>query len=89
MDIKAILAHTFQRTDIDRSKIFIHGRSLGGATCVYGVTETNYDIKGVINYMFLIDFFTNIHINIVDHRKYFLFDRKYDETLYARNSSIF
>lgn len=46
-DAKAILNHVFSRTDIDRTKIFIHGRSLGGAVAIYSASELNYPVNNL------------------------------------------
>lgn len=45
---KAILQHVFSREDIDQTKVFLHGRSLGGAVVNYVMTNTNYPVAGVI-----------------------------------------
>jgi dienelactone hydrolase len=37
-DGEAIVKHILEREDIDRSKIFLHGRSLGGAVASYVIT---------------------------------------------------
>lgn len=42
LDAQAILDHLFNRNDIDVSKIFIHGRSLGGAMAIYSASETKF-----------------------------------------------
>ncbi|EGR29902.1 pyruvate kinase, putative [Ichthyophthirius multifiliis] len=47
-DSKAILEHVFSRKDLDTKRIFIHGRSLGGAVSIYAASQLNYNIKGII-----------------------------------------
>lgn len=47
-DSVAILDHIFSRDDIDKNKIFIHGRSLGGAAGIHGITHSNHKIAGLI-----------------------------------------
>ena len=42
------MKHVFSREDIDNTKIFLHGRSLGGAVVNYVMTHTNYPVAGVI-----------------------------------------
>lgn len=37
-----------ERADIDKKKIFLHGRLLGGAVVNYVMTHTEYDVAGVI-----------------------------------------
>lgn len=41
-DAIAILNYVFDRKDLNRDRIFTHGRSLGGATSVYGLTEGKF-----------------------------------------------
>ncbi|KRW99830.1 hypothetical protein PPERSA_10949 [Pseudocohnilembus persalinus] len=48
LDAQAILDHLFNRNDIDVSKIFIHGRSLGGAMAIYSASETKFQPRGLI-----------------------------------------
>lgn len=36
------------RNDIDKSKIFLHGRSLGGAVVNYVMTNSDYPVAGII-----------------------------------------
>ena len=43
-----MLKYIFSREDIDTSKIFLHGRSLGGAVVNYVMTHTNYPVAGII-----------------------------------------
>ncbi len=43
-----MLQYIFSRQDIDKTKIFLHGRSLGGAVVNYVMTHTDYPVAGVI-----------------------------------------
>lgn len=46
LDSKAILKYIFEeRMDINTSKVFLHGRSLGGAVVNYVATHTNYPVN--------------------------------------------
>ena len=46
LDSKAALKYIFEeRKDIKKSKIFIHGRSLGGAVTIYAATHTNFNVN--------------------------------------------
>lgn len=47
-DAEAILSHVFARTDIDTKRVFLHGRSLGGAVSVYSAAELKFPLAGVI-----------------------------------------
>jgi len=38
-DSRAILRYIFNRSDIDTSRVFLHGRSLGGAVAIYAAAE--------------------------------------------------
>ena len=38
MDSIAILDYIFSRNDIDLNKVYVHGRSLGGAVGIYALT---------------------------------------------------
>lgn len=47
----AILDHVFSRNDIDKKKIVVHGRSLGGAVAIYALsheTKREFPVAGVI-----------------------------------------
>lgn len=44
-DAEAILSHVFSRTDIDTKRVFLHGRSLGGAVSVYSAAELKYPVS--------------------------------------------
>ncbi|EAR95417.2 alpha/beta hydrolase family protein (macronuclear) [Tetrahymena thermophila SB210] len=48
IDAEAILTHVFSRTDIDTNKIFLHGRSLGGAVSIYSASTLKFPLAGVI-----------------------------------------
>lgn len=49
LDAQAILKHLFNREDIDNTRIFLHGRSLGGAVAIYSVAELQeYKVAGLI-----------------------------------------
>jgi len=48
-DVKAIIGYAFEREDIDREKIVVHGKSFGGGAAIYGVsTFDDMPIKGLI-----------------------------------------
>jgi len=47
-DSEAVLDHIFSRTDIDRSRVFVHGRSLGGAVSVFVSSQKKHPIAGLI-----------------------------------------
>lgn len=47
-DSLTTLDYVFSRKDIDTSKIFVLGSSMGGAVSVYGVTKTPHSVRGVI-----------------------------------------
>ena len=38
----------FERKDINTKRIFTHGRSLGGATSLYAITESEFQVRGAI-----------------------------------------
>ncbi|KAL4464801.1 hypothetical protein ABPG74_011362 [Tetrahymena malaccensis] len=48
IDAEAILTHVFSRTDIDTNKIYLHGRSLGGAVSIYSASTLKFNLAGVI-----------------------------------------
>ena len=48
LDGIAILEYIFSRGDIDTSKIFVLGRSLGGAVATYAVNNIKHEIAGLI-----------------------------------------
>jgi len=49
IDSVATMNYIFSRKDIDLSKIFVLGSSMGGAVAVYGVTNSSHhDVRGVI-----------------------------------------
>ncbi|KAL4508029.1 hypothetical protein ABPG72_021402 [Tetrahymena utriculariae] len=51
IDAQAILMHVFSRTDIDTKKIYLHGRSLGGAVAIYSASlklPVNFTLAGII-----------------------------------------
>ncbi|EGR28358.1 hypothetical protein IMG5_177050 [Ichthyophthirius multifiliis] len=48
IDSKAIIQYAFKCPQIDKNKIFLHGRSLGAAALCYGVLNTNKQPKGII-----------------------------------------
>jgi fermentation-respiration switch protein FrsA (DUF1100 family) len=39
LDGESIVNHTLMRNDIDPTKVFVHGRSLGGAVAAYVMTK--------------------------------------------------
>lgn len=39
LDGEAVVNHAFKRNDIDTDRIYIHGRSLGGAVSIYVMTQ--------------------------------------------------
>lgn len=43
-----MLKYIFSREDIDTKKIFLHGRSLGGAVVSYVITHSDYPVAGII-----------------------------------------
>eukprot|EP01017_Pseudomicrothorax_dubius_P031542 TRINITY_DN4041_c0_g1_i1.p1 TRINITY_DN4041_c0_g1~~TRINITY_DN4041_c0_g1_i1.p1 ORF type:complete len:256 (+),score=53.30 TRINITY_DN4041_c0_g1_i1:351-1118(+) len=49
-DSKAVLNYIFNRGDVNKQKVFIHGRSLGGAVTAYALTEGGFNdrVAGVI-----------------------------------------
>lgn len=40
-DVKSMVKFTNQRNDIDKSKIYLHGRGLGASAAVYALREDN------------------------------------------------
>jgi fermentation-respiration switch protein FrsA (DUF1100 family) len=48
IDALAVLDHVFSRDDIDKTKIFVHGRSLGGAAGIDAVSNSKHKIAGLI-----------------------------------------
>lgn len=47
-DTQAVLQYIFSRTNIDPDRIFIFGRSLGGAVGIHGASDNKYPIAGLI-----------------------------------------
>jgi len=47
-DAIAAINYIFTRTDVDPEKIFVLGRSLGGAVSIYGLSNTEHKVAGVI-----------------------------------------
>jgi len=50
------LKYIFSRNDINKEKIYVHGRSLGGAVGIYALRNSIYPVKGLI----IENTFTNI-----------------------------
>ncbi len=50
LDARAALNYVFQRTDLNLEKVFIFGRSLGGAVAIHIASQANYSgrLAGVI-----------------------------------------
>lgn len=48
LDGKAMLDYIFSRQDIDRTKIVVQGRSLGGSVAVHSLVDTPHKIAGAI-----------------------------------------
>jgi len=48
LDGLAVLDYIFSRQDINKDKIFVHGRSLGGAVSVYAVGQNKHKVAGLI-----------------------------------------
>jgi len=42
--LKAVLNYIFSRTDLDTEKIFVFGRSLGGAVGIYGLSHGDHKV---------------------------------------------
>eukprot|EP00744_Colponema_vietnamica_P022263 GILI01031961.1.p1 GENE.GILI01031961.1~~GILI01031961.1.p1 ORF type:complete len:269 (+),score=69.89 GILI01031961.1:239-1045(+) len=63
MDAQATLDHLMSRTDIDRSKVFIIGRSLGGAVAVKTAWDNPTKIRGLI----LENTFTSVADMLLQH----------------------
>jgi len=47
-DAHAVLNYIFSRTDLDTEKIFVFGRSLGGAVGIYGLSHGDHKAAGLI-----------------------------------------
>lgn len=47
-DAIAVIDHVFLRNDINTDKVFVFGRSLGGAVGIYGLSQTNHKVAGLI-----------------------------------------
>lgn len=47
-DCEAIMEYVHTAKDLDQSKIFLHGRSLGGATSIYSASLNKFPVKGLI-----------------------------------------
>lgn len=48
IDAVSAMQHVLERTDIDKSKIFVFGRSLGGAVAIHAARKFDEHIAGVI-----------------------------------------
>lgn len=47
LDIDAVMLHVSQRTDIDKRRVFLFGRSLGGAVAVRGAANQVHPERAV------------------------------------------
>jgi len=47
-DGHCIMEYVMKQTDIDLNKVFVHGRSLGGAVAIYTMTSRHYKVAGIV-----------------------------------------
>mmetsp|Transcript_22926 Transcript_22926/g.26609 ORF Transcript_22926/g.26609 Transcript_22926/m.26609 type:complete len:299 (-) Transcript_22926:53-949(-) len=48
LDAEAVLDHIFSRKDIDRNRVLVHGRSLGGAVSIYITSQKKHPVSALI-----------------------------------------